>query len=145
MEQQRIREKNVETIQKFLECTGPGRGTARAPLFTPDARKEMELTIQGKKELQNIPASEWLELSARMFPEWGFYENTIFHCEDPNLFLVKSRGKGYQIKNEEQIPVDRFYINEFVMRDGLICRFRETANPCEALHSGDKTMQEDLS
>lgn len=135
MEQKSIREKNIETIWKFLACTGPDRGITRAPLFTPDARKEMELNIQGKKELQNIAAAEWLELSATMFPEWGFYENTVFHCEDPNIFLVKSRGKGYQIKGGEKIPVNRFYINDFVMRDGLICRFRETANPCEALHT----------
>lgn len=135
MQHQEIREKNLETIRRFLACTGPERGITRAPLFTADARKEMELDIDGKKELQDITASEWLELSAKMFPEWGFYENTIFQCEDPNVFLVKSRGKGYWLKDGEQLPVDRFYINEFVMQDGLICRFRETANPCEALHA----------
>lgn len=144
MEQKNIRNKNVETICKFLECTGPDRGSSRAPLFTSDARKEMELNIHGKKELQNISVSEWLELSAQMFPEWGFYENTIFHCEDPNIFLVKSRGKGYQLKGDNRISVDRFYINEFIMRDGLICRFRETANPCEALQSEQKKIQEKL-
>jgi len=134
MNDKELREKNLKTIYAFLECKGPERKYTRAPLFTPDGRKEMELRIEGKVILQNETAQEWLDSTAEMFPDWGFYDNTIFQCDDPNVFLVKSNGRGHQVLNGETTPVNSFYINEFLMEDGKIKRFRETLNPCEKLH-----------
>lgn len=134
MSNEALRAKNLETIRQFLECKGPERRITRAPLFTPDGRKEMELRIEGKVILQDQPFQEWLDTTAEMFPDWGFFDNTIFECEDPNLFLVKSNGRGHQVMNGETTPVCSYYINEFLMEDGKIKRFRETLNPCEKLH-----------
>ena len=47
MDNEALRKKNLETIYKFLEW-GPERRITRAPLFTPDGRKEMELRIGEK-------------------------------------------------------------------------------------------------
>lgn len=138
MDNEALRKKNLETIYKFLECKGPERRITRAPLFTPDGRKEMELRIGEKVIMQDQPFQQWLDETAEMFPDWGFYDNTIFQTEDPNIFLVKSNGRGCEVHGGVSTPVSSFYINEFLMEDGKIKRFRETLNPCEKLHIGEK-------
>lgn len=134
MDNKELRAKNLETIYKFLECKGPERKYTRAPLFTPDGRKEMELRIGDQVIMQDVPFQEWLDGTAEMFPDWGFFDNVIFQTEDPNLFLVKSNGRGHEVHDGVETPVNSFYINEFLMEDGKIKRFRETMNPCEKLH-----------
>lgn len=134
MSNEELRQKNLETIYKFLECKGPERRITRAPLFTPDGRKEMELRIGDQVIMQDQPFQEWLDGTAEMFPDWGFYDNTVFQTENPNLFLVKSNGRGHQVMDGVSTPVNSFYINEFLMEDGKIKRFRETMNPCEKMH-----------
>ena len=71
-----------------------------------------------------------------MVPEWGFYENRVFQTEDPNLFLVKSIGRGNsQFRGCPGLSVYiNYYINEFQMQEGKIRCFRETVFPCARLH-----------
>lgn len=132
MEDNALRAKNLETIHAFLACRGPERHKGRAPLFTADATKEMYHPDMDK--LTKNPAGEWLVESSAMVPEWGFYENQIFQTSDPNLFLVKSIGRGNALFSGEKEVYINYYINEFLMEDGKIKRFRETVNPCAKYH-----------
>lgn len=130
------RTKNLETVRRFLSCKGPERRQTRLPLFTPDGCKQMHMRINGKDILQNQPAVQWLEESANLVPEWGFYENQIFQTEDPDLFLVKSIGRGNsEFRDCPGLNVYiNYYINEFRMQEGKIRCFRETVFPCARLY-----------
>ncbi len=131
MDKQALRDQNLETIKAFLALGGPERGQARAPLFTQDAVKEMALPGQAPMVKS---AATWLAESAREVPEWAFYENEIYQTDDPNVFLVKSVGRGNALFTGEAAVYINYYINEFVMDSGKIKRFRETFNPCEKYH-----------
>ena len=131
-----LREKNLDTIRKFLACAGPERKDTRRPLFTADAVKEMELALPTGTVLQHDSAFDWLEDSSAGCPQWGFYENQIFQTEDPNYFLVKSVGRGNQDFEHKGFwsCYINYYVNEFWMEDGKIKLFRETVNPFARLH-----------
>ena len=131
MTNENLREKNLETVKKFLECRGPLRGVSRAPLFCEGATQEIGFPTGKGFEYRKTPCEEWLTSTAESFPDWGFYDNMIFQTEDPNIFIVKSHGVGHMVEDGKQIPVEHFYVNEFRMKDGLIEMFRETPNPCE--------------
>ncbi len=131
MDQNQVREKNRAAIEAFLQCRGPKRGEMRAPLFAENATQEIAMPGPDGFQYRSLPAKEWLESTAISFPEWGFYDNMIFETEDPNIFLVKSRGQGFMVKNGKSSPVEHFYVNEFRMKDGKIEMFRENPNPSE--------------
>lgn len=131
MGNEELRKKNRETIEKFIQCRGPERGILRAPLFIKDATQEIAMPVENGFEYRVTPVQEWLDSTAVSFPDWGFYDNIIFETEDPDIFLVKSHGKGTMVQNGKPVPVEHYYINEFRMENGKIKMFRETPNPCE--------------
>jgi phenazine biosynthesis protein len=132
MNNDQIRETNLATIRKFLDCGGPDRARQRQPLFAEQATKEMDMPESGGPS--SVRAADWLVQSAEFVPDWAFYENQIFQTDDPNLFMVKSVGRGNAKFSGELAVYINYYINEFLMENGLIKRFRETFNPFERLH-----------
>ena len=131
MTNDQLRKQNRETIERFLECRGPQRGILRAPLFVEGATQEIAMPGSNGFEYRVTPVQEWLDSTAVSFPEWGFYDNMIFETEDPDIFIVKSHGKGAMVKDGKSCPVEHFYVNEFRMENGKIKLFRENPNPCE--------------
>ena len=131
MTNDQLRKQNRETIERFLECRGPQRGILRAPLFAEGATQEIAMPGSNGFEYRVTPVQEWLDSTAVSFPEWGFYDNMIFETEDPDIFIVKSHGKGAMVKGGKSCPVEHFYVNEFRMENCKIKLFRENPNPCE--------------
>ncbi len=126
-----LRKKNREVIELFLQCNGPTRDITRGALFSENAVQEIAFPGPNGFEYRRTLVKEWLPASVAGFPEWALYDNMIFETDDSGIFLVKSRGMGYQMVNGEKIPIEHFYINEFRLEDGKITLFRETPNPAE--------------
>lgn len=126
-----LRTVNRKIVEQFLQCNGPTRDVTRGALFAEDATQEIAFPGPNGFEYRSSPVKEWLPASVVGFPEWSLYDNMIFETDDPSIFLVKSRGMGYQVVNGERTRVEHFYINEFRVKDGKIVLFRETPNPSE--------------
>lgn len=130
MDDAALRATNRATVEAFLELRGPDRGRHRVPLFAEDSRVEMFVASGAHLDLDG---RQWCLSTPYTFPEWGFYEATIFEGPDPRTFLVPAVGRGRIYGPGTTGPgydVELWYILLFELEDGEITLFRETVDYC---------------
>jgi phenazine biosynthesis protein len=131
-EAERLRQKNLRTVEYYMTLRGPKRRDKRAPLFAEDAG--FELTFTAACVPFEKSAMDWNTVGDReMFPDWGFHDSRIYQTQDPNMFFVECDGRGRMILEDDPDPertYENHYIISFEMEEGKIKRLREIHNPC---------------
>lgn len=125
----RLREKNVETLKKFFFFTEEER-VDRADLFTDDA-----VCIAGFTEppVTNTVGKEAIrkrfKRSTKTFKNYTYTNVIINSTQDPDKFFVEEGGYGIVVNpntKEEITPKGpNPHINIFLMEDGKIKMWRE--------------------
>lgn len=127
-----LKAKNRAVVEAFLELRGPDRGPKRAEMFAERSKVEMFIHM-GEGGTLDLDGREWCFDIPDTFPEWGFYEASIYEGEDPNSFLVPAVGRGKVYAPGVSGPghdVEIWYILCFELEDGKITLFRETVDYC---------------
>lgn len=139
-EMERLRQKNLKTVETYFTFSGMDRGKNRLPLWVEeDTLFELPYTRTcqpsqhiGRKALEEKEN----DANLTMFPDWGFYEEEIFQTQDPNFFVAECIGKGKIITMD---GTESYYKNQYLivfeMEDGKIKVLREIHNPCSVVMS----------
>lgn len=141
-EDKELRLKNIETILKYVNSKGDDR-LVRYKLFTEDGQGGY--TGPGKydsfdKTEDGMPGHEGLRMSDewnyKFFPDFHFEDNILLQTQDPNYYVVVSKGKGYiNFPAYDKKEYSNYFFHTFVMEDGKIKRYREHMNFCEVFHT----------
>ncbi|HTZ43314.1 MAG TPA: PhzA/PhzB family protein [Jatrophihabitans sp.] len=128
---------NRAVVEDYLSRTGQSRLT-RYQLFADDGVGGLWTTDTGSPVashgIESLKAhGEW---SLRIFPDWRWYDITVFETQDPDWLWAECDGEG-QILFPDYPP--GFYRNHFLhsfrFRDGKIVEQREFMNPFQQLRS----------
>jgi hypothetical protein len=145
-----LRQKNIETIEKWLTFTGVSRHKNRATVYTEDFMsgnpgvKDSSKSAGGRAAIEAMAAEVGAHPEKETFQGWHFYNARIYAAVDnPNLFNVNCLGKGTVITAEhpEGIVYQNHYTHYFKMKDGLIQAWWETV--IDTPDSGSKPPWED--
>jgi phenazine biosynthesis protein len=119
----KLRLRNMKTIQKFMELKGDEYLSAYE-LFQDQAWTGIHTTDTGVPEgvgggIENIKA--WFAYNVKYFPEWKNSDITIFQKDDPNKFIIKCWGEGYiNLPDYEKTYYKAIFFHDFEMRAGKI-------------------------
>jgi len=137
-----LREKNIATILAYLSCEGDER-MERWRYFTEDGQGGY--TGPGKYDNYDftedgVPGHEGLKGSdawnCRFFPGFHFSDLKLMQTQDPNYYVVMSKGDGYiDFPAYGKKEYSNYFIHSFVMEDGRIKRYREHMNFCKVYHT----------
>lgn len=132
-----LRERNKETILKYLSLSGPDRVKEIPALFTENGMVDPPPQFS-----QSIPTycrfEKWLEIIARELPEWEWKEPTIYECDNPRKFLVKTAGVGKRCEADGKMTSIEWYMTlDFEMENGKIFIYREIMDLMEKLQKNN--------
>lgn len=141
-ENDKLRIKNIETILKYVNSKGDDR-LNRWQYFTEDGQGGY--TGPGKydnydKTEDGVPGHQGLRFSDewnyKFFPDFHFEDNILLQTQDPNYYVVVSKGVGFiDFPAYEKKPYSNYFFHTFEMENGKIKRYREHMNFCEVFHT----------
>ena len=142
MERQRL--DNVAAVEAFVKLEGPDRHEKRKALYDADGRFELTF-CGGPYDNPNFAYRVNDEREADVargensaFPDWGFYDVTIFPTDDPWTVFAELRGRGlrYDPRWDDPHYYENHYLLSFTLKDGKIKRLREVFNPYNCMRPG---------
>lgn len=126
MTEQELRDKNLKTIQDFLDGT-LAEGVDISQLFCEDGFEEVPFNpggepdfVRGRKALKQL-----FDENAVLFSDYTYYNTTIYPTLDPDVFWAETYGKGTQLFEGVPKPYENRYFFFFRMRNGLIYEWKE--------------------
>ncbi|REF00819.1 PhzA/PhzB family protein [Thermomonospora umbrina] len=132
-----LRRRNRATVEKYMHTRGPDR-LRRHELFTEDGSGGLWTTdtgapivIRGRDRL-----AEHAVWSLRCFPDWEWYDITVFETQDPNHFWVECQGRGrICFPGYPEGHYQNHFLHSFELENGRIRRNREFMNPFQQLRA----------
>ena len=133
MPQTDVRQSNRQIVQQYMETRGQAR-LKRHELFTADGCGGLwtsdtgePIMIRGKDRL--AAHAVW---SLKCFPDWQWYNVSIFDTQDPNVFWVECDGKGaIRFDGYPEGHYENHFIHYFQFESGKIKLQREFMNPVQ--------------
>lgn len=132
-----LRRRNRAVVEDYLSRQGETRLT-RYLLFTEDGSAGLYTADTAEPVVSRGHATlkahgEW---SLKMFPDWVWYDISIFETPDPNQFWAECDGKG-KILYPDYPPgyYENHFIHSFLLDDGRIVTQREFMNPYNQLRA----------
>lgn len=132
-----LRRRHRAVVEDYLSRQGENRLT-RYLLFTEDGSaglytgdREEPIVSRGHEKLK--AHGEW---SLTMFPDWVWYDISVFETQDPNRFWAECEGEG-RILYPSYPPghYRNHFIHSFDLADGKIVTQREFMNPFNQLRA----------
>ena len=124
-----VQKKNLDTIDKFFNRARLN-GENISTIFAPDGVKKFfrpsgeVWTFEGRDAIaQNFTDNK------DVFSGWHYDEVKYYLTEDPDFIWAVTHGSGYMKITEYEGAFSNYYVDAFVMEDGLIRRFTEYNNP----------------
>jgi hypothetical protein len=114
-----LRSRNIACIRRYIETKNIDERSERWKCFVADCRFGAA-EIPPAKGIKNAEqATKW---NLVYFPNYFFNDNIMFQTQDPNLYVVFSKGTGgvyYPFYGAEKV-CDNVYVHVIRMRDGLM-------------------------
>jgi len=129
LELNEIQKKNMDTIDKFFHRERLN-GENISTIFTPDGVKKFfrpsgeEWRFEGREAI-----AENFTSNKDVFSGWKYEEVKYYLTDDPNFIWALTYGSGHMKIPEYEGHFSNYYVDAFVMEDGLIKRFTEYNNP----------------
>lgn len=119
-----LREKNIECIRKYVDARTVEERGDRWKCYVEDCTSG----AAGLPRLKGIKKAEaCTKWNLKYFPNYVFNDNIIFQSQDPNLYVVMSKGTGgiYYPAYGDEKPYENVYFHVIRMRDGKIKDYYE--------------------
>lgn len=137
MTPEQVRSQNRRIVQQYMDTLGPAR-LRRHELFAEDGCGGLWTTdtgepivIRGKARL-----AEHAVWSLKCFPDWRWYNVSIFDTGDPNVFWVECDGTGLiRFEGYAEGTYTNHFIHYFELENGKIRLQREFMNPVQQFKS----------
>lgn len=119
-----LRKKNIECIRKYVDARTVEERGNRWKCYVEDCTSG----AAGLPRLKGIEKARMCtEWNLKYFPNYVFNDNIVFQTQDPNLYVVMSKGTGgiYYPAYGEEKRYDNVYFHVIRMRDGMMQDYYE--------------------
>lgn len=133
-DQQALREKNYETVCRFMQGLSPYLYLLYADGVVTGVAYDFSLTKDAMRN-SNLEFQKMLDASnAESYPDWQWTNIRVYQSHDPNIFLVECDGGGTYTENGEAVRTHAdHYLHKFTLEDGKILEYIEFNNPVQEL------------